>query len=39
MKATAWTRAFNRGIADLVAYGEVSAEEVMDISKLEIEDF
>ena len=38
LKATAWTRAFNRGIADLVAYGEVSAEEVMDVSKLE-EDF
>ena len=38
LKATAWTRAFNRGIADLVAYGEVSAEEVMDVSKLELEE-
>lgn len=38
LKATAWTRAFNRGIADLVAYGEVSAEEITDITKPNLDD-
>jgi len=28
LKATAWTRAVNRAILDLVAFGEVSAEEI-----------
>lgn len=31
--ATAWTRAVNRAILDLVAFGEVSAEEIMTNGK------
>jgi len=31
--STAWTRAVNRAVSDLVGFGEVSAEEVIDETK------
>jgi hypothetical protein len=34
IRSTAWTRAVNRGISDLIGWGEVSAEEVLPLGSV-----